>query len=67
MDVVWGFFRGDYFRLTRERSPGGEMQAEVHRMDLALFETTNPFSSNKGYSPLADFTLTAPPPSSPQH
>ncbi|MFW3175361.1 hypothetical protein EX530_11890 [Xanthomonas phaseoli] len=56
-----------YFRLTGERSPGGEMQTEVHRMDLAMFETTNPFSSNKGYTPLADFTLTAPSPSSSQH
>ncbi|OQP74745.1 hypothetical protein IA54_012040 [Xanthomonas phaseoli pv. syngonii LMG 9055] len=56
-----------YFRLTGERSAGGDMQAEVHRMDLALFETTNPYSSNKGYTPLADLTLTTPPPSSPQH
>ncbi|UXA59867.1 hypothetical protein M0D48_12500 [Xanthomonas prunicola] len=56
-----------YFRLTGERSAGGEMQAEVHRMDLALFETTNPYSSNKGYTPLADFTLTAPPAPSSQH
>ena len=50
-----------YFRLTGERSPGGEMLAEAHRMDLALFETTNPYSSNEGYTPLAEFTLTAPP------
>ncbi len=50
-----------YFRLTDERSPGGEIQAEAHRMDLALYETTNPYSSNEGYTPLANVTLTAPP------